>query len=638
MPGGKSDQFEVRLGRIRSPDGSRKAVGFFRKMRKSAKGLARRSGGSQQRFAARSAFHRRVVVKASIKRMGGAGSRILRSHLDYIERDGTGENGERAQLYSDVGVEADKESFVGRTEDDRHHFRFIVSPEDASELQSLTEYTRDLVHEMERDLGTKLDWVAADHFDTGQPHTHLIVRGKRDDGTDLVIPRDYIARGLRERAQGLAELELGPVSEIEGRNRMARMVRQDRLTAIDRSIFNQARDGVIDLSDQQSPRLQWKDRLARARLRYLSKLELAEPMGSGRWRIDGAAETTLKRMGERGDIIKAMHRAMRDTQTPRLMDANSIFDPSAEGAKPVTGAILSKGVADDVTDRGFIVIDSLEGKPVYVDVGGIDRIPEYAAGQIVTASPPNISPRPSDRTIAKIAAANNGRYSAGLHRAADKRARPEYVQSHIRRLEAMRRASNATREADGTWHIPSDYLARAAAFEKSAAALKPTEIKMHSSLRLAQMKTAIGATWLDKHLHDFDDMDGARGFAGEVQSARLARRRFLAQQGFAKGGEHRIKQTVLDQLEARDRADAGQEVSKQLSKSYSSAPITGRIDGIYKDAIDRPSGRYAIIERAKDFTLVPWRDVLERNRGKMVSGLIRGNSISWRLNRGRGIS
>ncbi len=570
--------------------------------------------------------------------MDGAGARALRSHLNYIERTGTGETGDRAQLYSENGVEADKESFIARTEEDRHHFRFIVSPEDASELQSLRDYTRDLVREMERDLGAKLDWIAADHFDTGQPHTHLIIRGKRDDGTDLVIPRDYIARGLRERAQALVELELGPVSEIEGRNRMARMVTQERLTALDRSLFKRAQDGVVDLSEAYRKQSQWKGRLGRARLRYLSKLGLADPLGNGRWQIDGAVKATLQRMGERGDIVKALHGAMRENQAFRMMDANSIFDPTAAGAKPITGAILSKGVADDASDRAYIIIDSLDGKPVYANVGGIDQLPDYSTGQIVTASPANLSPRPSDRTIAKIAAVNDGRYSAALHMAADGRARPEFIQAHIRRLESLRRSGHTAREADGTWNIPKDYLSCAADFEKDAALTKPTEITTHSKLRLRQMTTAIGATWLDEHLRDSDDVPSARGFAIEVNDARNARRQFLVQHSFVRDGQRRLAQSTLDRLESRDLADAGQELSQSLGKVYRPTPNNGRINGAYTDAIDRPSGRYAVIERSKDFTLVPWRDVLERNRGKFVSGLIRGNRISWKLDKGRGIT
>jgi len=69
---------------------------------------------------------------------------------------------------------------------------------------------------METDLDTKLDWVAANHYDTGQPHTHLVIRGVRDNGKDLVIPRTYISQTLRQRAQDLVEIELGNAQRYTG--------------------------------------------------------------------------------------------------------------------------------------------------------------------------------------------------------------------------------------------------------------------------------------------------------------------------------------------------------------------------------------------------------------------------------------
>ncbi len=86
--------------------------------------------------------------------------------------------------------------------DDRTPVRFIVAPEDSAELADLKPFVRDLMRQMEQDLGTRLDWVAADHFNTGHPHSHIVLRGKDDGGEDLVIARDYIAHGLRARATG----------------------------------------------------------------------------------------------------------------------------------------------------------------------------------------------------------------------------------------------------------------------------------------------------------------------------------------------------------------------------------------------------------------------------------------------------
>jgi type IV secretory pathway VirD2 relaxase len=97
---------------------------------------------------------------------------------------------------------------------DRHHFRFIVSLQDAEQLSDLRAFTRDLMAQAERDLGTTLDWIGVDHWNTDNPHVHVIVRGKGHDGRDLVIARDYISHGLCARAGHLATLELGPRSAL----------------------------------------------------------------------------------------------------------------------------------------------------------------------------------------------------------------------------------------------------------------------------------------------------------------------------------------------------------------------------------------------------------------------------------------
>jgi len=116
---------------------------------------------------------------------------------------------------------ADERAFAERCRDDRHHFRFIVSPEDAAKLHSLRTFTRELMADAERDLGTRLDWVAVDHWNTDNPHVHVLIRGRADDGKDLVISRDYISRGVRHRAAERVTLELGPRSEHEIRSALA---------------------------------------------------------------------------------------------------------------------------------------------------------------------------------------------------------------------------------------------------------------------------------------------------------------------------------------------------------------------------------------------------------------------------------
>jgi len=633
---GQQDRFEVRLGHIRSPSGQERVTGFLKSVGR--RGGRRTSGGkrSSQRTVT-TAFQRRVMIKVSIVRMEGRGVGAQRQHLKYIQRDSAAPGEQRGSLYDRDGRDVDVKAFEVGGKNDRHQFRIIVSPEDSARMSDLSGFTRDLMQQMETDLGTKLDWVAADHYDTGQPHTHIVIRGKRDDGTDLVMPKDYVSHGIRMRAQELVEIELGPVPQIEGRNRIAAMVRAARLTELDRGIMRPTESGVIDLSSPARRGQLWRRQLERARLKHLSGMGLAEPLGKGRWKIREDAPETLKRMGERGDIIKTMHRAMKDRGL-RLVDASSFYDPSVENVKPITGRILLKGVGDDVSGRAFIVLDTLEGRSAYVDIGSPDRLEDFSKDQIVTVVPPSQSPRSSDYTIEAIAQKNNGRYSPSLHMEKDPKARPEYAQAHVRRLEALRRVGHVTRHKDGSWTLPDDYLERAGRYERASALSRPVQIDATSRLSLKQMETAVGATWLDRRLMADETASQMQGFGSDVEAAQWARRQFLAKQGFLNAASDDLTPDTVAKLTHQDLAAAGEALSSELGKSYTAMPDSGRVAGTLKQSIERPSGRFAVIERAKDFTLVPWRDVLERAQGKSVSGLIRGKKVSWRISKGLSIS
>ena len=120
----------------------------------------------------------------------------LSKHLAYLKRDGVTRDGADARMFDAASDDADTKAFAERCEEDRHHFRFTVSPEDADQLADLRAFTRELMGDAERDLGTGLDWVAVDHWNTDNPHVHVLVRGRADDGHDLVISRDYISKWL----------------------------------------------------------------------------------------------------------------------------------------------------------------------------------------------------------------------------------------------------------------------------------------------------------------------------------------------------------------------------------------------------------------------------------------------------------
>jgi len=147
--------------------------------------------------------------------------------------------------------------------------------------------------------------------------------------------------------------------------------------------------------------------------------------------------------------------------------------------------------------------------------------------------------------------------------------------------------------------------------------------------------TAMGRTWLDEELALRSDVKPRDGFGAEVKAAKEKRLAFLREQKFLKTSE-RLTQNVLKQLEARDLKAAGAKLSKEIGKPYTHAPEKGQISGVFRQIVNRPSGKYAVIETSREFTLVPWRKTMDRNLGRSIRGEVGGASISWSVGKGRG--
>jgi type IV secretory pathway VirD2 relaxase len=160
-----------------------------------------------------------------------------RAHAHYLSREG---QAERMVFYDANGEGVDG---AARAEawarSDKRHFRIILSAEDAGRLHDLPAYTRQVMARAEAALGTKLQWIAADHHDTANPHTHLIIRGRRGNGQDLVIPKDFIKYGFSGIARDVATEWLGPRSPADERRALDREVIRHAPTRLDRMIAQQ---------------------------------------------------------------------------------------------------------------------------------------------------------------------------------------------------------------------------------------------------------------------------------------------------------------------------------------------------------------------------------------------------------------
>ena len=549
-----------------------------------------------------------------------------------IQRDGVTRDGQPGELYSAERDRADGKAFIERSTGDRHQFRFIVAPEDGAEYDDLRPFVRRLMTQMEEDLGTRLEWVAVDHYNTGHPHSHIILRGKDDRGRDLVIAREYITKGLRERAAELVTLDLGPRSDLEIENRLRKEVEQERLTSIDRRLSgDRDGEGLVWSVDKDA----FQQTLRAGRLQKLKHLGLAEEVRPGQWRLADDFEETLKRLGERGDIIKTMHREMAEKGLARAAADCVIFDPAAKDSRSITGRVVSRGLSDEINDRHYLIVDALDGRTHYVDIGKGEATSPTPEGVIVRIDPKRAEPRQVDRTVSKIAAVNSGRYDVDIHLRHDPSASASFAETHVRRLEAIRRVTGGVkREPDGTWVIAPDHLERAAAFERRQAQAAPVVVQTLSSFPLERQVGAEGATWLDRQLvAETPEPVRDEGFGRDVRAAQARRRQWLIAQEFAREDQDRIvyRANLLGILRRRELVRVAGQLSEELGLSYVETKSGEKVQGVYRRHVDLASGRFAVIEKAREFTLVPWRPVLERHLGKQVSGIVRGDGISWTI-------
>ena len=578
------------------------------------------------------AHSRRATVKVRLVYLQQASGKSTVQHLRYIEREGVDRQGGQGRAYGAITDEADTAAFDERGRGDRHQFRVIVSPEAAEQLEDLRTYTRHLMGRMEADLGTRLDWVAVDHWNTDNPHTHVVLRGKDDTGKDLIITQDNITRGMRERAMELATEWLGPRTELEIQRTLAREVEQERWTSLDRTLQREAVDGLVKIERFNDPKLQRQRLLLVGRLQQLQRMGLATETQPGTWAVHAEAEPTLRAMGERGDIIRTMQRAMGGQRRDL-----AVFQPGEDGHS-VIGRVAGKGLADELYDRGYLVVDGIDGKAHYVALPPKTELEQYPMGAVVEVKG-SADVRTADKTIAALA--TDGLYRTDHHlaiaqgQAKEGRDPQEVVATHVRRLEALRRASIVERVAEGLWKVPGDLPEQGRQYD--AQRLSGLAVERKSHLSIERQARVIGATWLDQQLIGGGKGLGDLGFGSEVKDALQKRADFLTEQGLAERRGQRVilARNLLGTLRNRELAQAAKSIAADTGLEHRPVADGQRVAGIYRRSIMLASGRYAMLDDGMGFSLVPWKPVIEQRLGQQLAAAVRGGSVSWMIGRQR---
>lgn len=395
----REDEFQIRPGHIRSKSAQRVRPFIHQALAAAQKAGAtvrrgRISPGRSSFGRGRQASHianrlltsrsRLAVVKARVVRHHGRAT-PLQAHLRYLQREGVTRDGDKAALFGPDREGTDGKAFAERCADDRHHFRFIISPEDAVQMEDLQRFTKDLMKQAEGDLETSLDWVAVTHWNTEHPHVHVIVRGVTDAGDDLVISRDYIKEGLRARAQGLVTDELGPRTDFDIHQALHRQIDAERFTQLDRQLLaDSKRDGYVDLARGGSGHADEFQVLKAGRIRKLESLGLADQFAPGQWIISERVEPVLRELGERGDIIKRIHRGLTDGALTRASDAFVLNAGDQTG--PVVGRLLARGLDDELKGTAYVVVDGTDGRTHHVGVPSLEQSGDCPPGSIVTVT------------------------------------------------------------------------------------------------------------------------------------------------------------------------------------------------------------------------------------------------------------
>lgn len=228
-----------------------------------------------------------------------------RAHAEYLAR---GER-EKSVFYDRVTEGMDGGMLAEAwAKSDKRHFRIILAPEEGERLRDLTSYAREVMARAEAELGITFSWVAVNHHDTGHAHTHIVLRGRRANGQDLILPRDFIRHRLREIARDVATSWLGhrtPSQELEA---LQREITRHAPTRLDRMIAVQLPESrTIEVGRLQSsngdPHL---TAALRARAKELRRLGLANELRRGALRFEPDWQDRLKAMELHLDIRKQL--------------------------------------------------------------------------------------------------------------------------------------------------------------------------------------------------------------------------------------------------------------------------------------------------------------------------------------------
>jgi type IV secretory pathway VirD2 relaxase len=313
-------------------------------------------------------YHQRCAIRVTYLKNKVRGQ--WKAHGRYLARESaTFENDAKPVGFNreTEGVDIASQLQNWQTAGDQQFWKLIVSPEFGDRLD-LSRLTRELIVQMEKDLGTDLEWVATEHHNTAQPHVHVVIRGVRDSGETLRLSREFVQQGIRSIASDLCTRQLGYRTELDGAEAERREVTEKRLTSIDRRLLKDAQEFSPDVESHftvsRQPAQAGLSDMARSRTRHdvarlavLRQMGIAESTGPNSWRVRRDFEQILRAMQRTADRQRtlAAHGVLMSDERLHIevLDLRQLTS--------VEGRVLVHG-QDEQTGRGYLMLEGTDAK------------------------------------------------------------------------------------------------------------------------------------------------------------------------------------------------------------------------------------------------------------------------------------
>jgi hypothetical protein len=535
----------------------------------------------------------RATVKAHVSRHRPATARAnLVRHGSYLAREQASLDGKPGTFFDVQGVAADGKERLASWAGDRHHFRIILAPEGARDLPDMAAYTREVMRRAQQDLKTPLSWVAVAHHNTDHPHVHMVLRGRTAQGRDLVIPRDYLAEGLRRRAAEVATEYLGPRQRVTPVLSLDREVRAHRFTRLDALLDTVRKGDRVDLATSVHVGTDVHDgaRVA-ARLAYLERVGLAQKDKGSAWYVDPQFGPALRQWARREALLQRVQKVLG----PQAARVQLIERADA----PLRGVVVATGRAGALVDDRFVVVRTADGSLLGTRISDTAESRRMAPGSVVEVGGAQAYAHNLRAEVRTIAGAR-GVYSGDAHREHLRAVRPQWpaetVEGRVRQtlhllsLAAERLPAAVRREA------PERFSLVASAWNAPPTPPRHS-LRVLSALPLDQQVAATAPTWLDRQMR----RRGAGSLLHHPDIARAAAQRqaWLVSHGYAppaadkasggpsKHGTARLKtaeQVALSEKLAAATAGPAWHLSRGSA-----------VSGTYQGIVELPSGPRAVV-------------------------------------------